>query len=65
MATDVLELTAPARRRLLRALRLIDADLDPALPPRVAFAGAFHPILALRSRARLTALDYDFDQLRR
>ena len=39
------------------------ADLDPALPPRVAFAGARHLVLAVRERARLAALDYDYDAL--
>ncbi|PRY51296.1 PhzF family phenazine biosynthesis protein [Geodermatophilus tzadiensis] len=50
-------------RDLLRALRWSDADLDPALPPRVAYAGAWHPVLAAGTRARLAALDYDGDAL--
>ena len=48
---------------LLAALRWEAGDLDPALPPRVAFAGAWHPIVAAGSRERLAALDYDFDAL--
>lgn len=44
---------------LLAALRWTAADLDPALPPRVAYAGAHHPIIAVTSRARLAGLDYD------
>lgn len=48
---------------LLVALGWAAADLDPALPPRVAFAGAWHPVLATASRARLAALDYDFAAL--
>ena len=44
---------------LLSALRWSGADLDPALPPRVAYAGAWHPVLATRTRARLRDLDYD------
>jgi PhzF family phenazine biosynthesis protein len=48
---------------LLAALRWDAGDLDPALPPRVAFAGAWHPIVAAGSRERLAALDYDFDAL--
>jgi PhzF family phenazine biosynthesis protein len=48
---------------LLAALRWAREDLDPALPPRVGFAGVFHPILAARTRDRLAALDYDFDRL--
>lgn len=38
-------------------------DLDPALPPRVAYAGAWHPVLAVRTHARLVDLDYDFARL--
>lgn len=48
---------------LLAALRWDRVDLDPALPPRVAFAGNFHPIIATATRRRLTDLDYDFDRL--
>jgi PhzF family phenazine biosynthesis protein len=48
---------------LLAALGLVVADLDPRLPPRVAYAGAWHPILGLATRARLARLDYDFDHL--
>ncbi|MFE6620270.1 PhzF family phenazine biosynthesis protein [Streptomyces sp. NPDC057740] len=38
-------------------------DLDPALPPRVAFAGARHPVLAASTRERLADLDYDMAAL--
>lgn len=48
---------------LLAALRWQREQLDPALPPRVAFAGAWHPVIAASSRTRLAALDYDFDAL--
>jgi PhzF family phenazine biosynthesis protein len=44
---------------LLSALRWSSGDLDPALPPRVAFAGAYHPVLAVAGRRRLAELDYD------
>jgi PhzF family phenazine biosynthesis protein len=40
------------------------ADLDPDLPPRVAYAGARHLVLAAATRERLAALDYDFGGLR-
>ena len=49
---------------LLGALRWPAADLDTALPPKVAFAGAWHPVLAAATRARLADLDYDFRALR-
>jgi PhzF family phenazine biosynthesis protein len=39
------------------------ADLDPALPPRIAFAGARHLVLGAATRARLADLAYDFDRL--
>jgi PhzF family phenazine biosynthesis protein len=48
------------------ALLLLDwhpDDLDPALPPRIAYAGARHLVLAVRTRARLAALAYDVDGL--
>lgn len=48
----------------LAALRWAGTELDPALPPRVAYAGAHHLILAAATRERLSALDYDFDRLR-
>lgn len=49
---------------LLGALRWSRDDLDPALPPRVAYAGVWHPVVAAATRERLAALDYDFDALR-
>ncbi|HMJ32365.1 MAG TPA: PhzF family phenazine biosynthesis isomerase [Baekduia sp.] len=48
----------------LAALRWTRDDLDPALPPRVAYAGARHLVLAAASRERLADLDYDFDELK-
>ncbi|MBV2154948.1 PhzF family phenazine biosynthesis protein [Kitasatospora sp. SUK 42] len=39
------------------------ADLDPALPPRIAYAGARHLVLAVGTRERLAGLDYDFEGL--
>jgi PhzF family phenazine biosynthesis protein len=48
----------------LAALRWAPGDLDPALPPRIAYAGARHLILAARTRARLADLAYDFAALK-
>ncbi len=48
----------------LTALRWDPSELDPALPPKVAFAGAHHLILAAGSRERLGVLDYDFPRLK-
>jgi PhzF family phenazine biosynthesis protein len=47
----------------LAALGWRHEDLDPALPPRVAFGGVRHLVLAAATRARLAHLDYDFDAL--
>ncbi|GAB2729597.1 PhzF family phenazine biosynthesis isomerase [Streptomyces bullii] len=49
----------------LAALDWQPAELDPALPPRIAYAGARHFVLAAADRARLAALDYDFERLLR
>ncbi|MEU1316217.1 PhzF family phenazine biosynthesis protein [Streptomyces tibetensis] len=48
---------------LLTILGWSAGDLDPALPPRVAFAGAWHPVIAAASRERLADLDYDMAAL--
>lgn len=50
--------------RALAALGWSAAELDPALPARVASAGARHLVLAAASRARLARLDYAFEELR-
>ncbi|KAB1988239.1 PhzF family phenazine biosynthesis isomerase [Streptomyces triticiradicis] len=47
----------------LAALDWPAADLDPAFPPRIAFAGARHLVLAAATRARLADLAYDFARL--
>ncbi|WP_350281230.1 PhzF family phenazine biosynthesis isomerase [Kribbella sp. HUAS MG21] len=38
-------------------------DLDPVLPPRIAYAGARHLVLGTATRQRLADLDYDFNGL--
>lgn len=48
---------------LLAALSWRPADLAADLAPRVAFAGAWHPIIAAATRTRLADLAYDFDAL--
>ncbi|WP_149263517.1 PhzF family phenazine biosynthesis protein [Actinomadura sp. K4S16] len=47
----------------LDALGWEAAQLDPALPPRIANAGNDHLVLAASTRARLADLDYDMDAL--
>jgi PhzF family phenazine biosynthesis protein len=48
---------------MLAALRWAETDLDPELPPRVAYAGAWHPVIAAATRGRLADLDYDMPAL--
>lgn len=48
----------------VRALRWRRDELDPELPPRIAFAGARHLILAAATRRRLAGLDYEFERLK-
>ncbi|MEW2417918.1 PhzF family phenazine biosynthesis isomerase [Streptomyces sp. NPDC046866] len=51
---------------LAEALAALDwpaADLDPRIPPRIAFAGNRHLVLGAATRARLADLDYDFARL--
>ena len=48
---------------VLAALRWQRDELDPALPPAVAYAGVWHPVIAVATRARLADLHYDFDAL--
>jgi PhzF family phenazine biosynthesis protein len=47
----------------LQLLGWAAGELDPALPPRIAYAGARHLVLAAASRERLADLGYDFDAL--
>lgn len=47
----------------LRALGWSADDLDPRYPAHWVFGGARHLVLAVRTRERLAALDYDFDAL--
>jgi predicted PhzF superfamily epimerase YddE/YHI9 len=47
----------------LDALGWTAEELDPALPPRVAYAGAYHLVLVAATRGRLATLDYDFERL--
>ncbi|MFF8841598.1 PhzF family phenazine biosynthesis isomerase [Streptomyces sp. NPDC015127] len=57
---------AVADADLAEALAALDwpaTDLDPAFPPRIAFAGARHLVLGASTRARLADLAYDFARL--
>ena len=63
VAPRVEALDAGRLKAILAALRWRADELDPALPPAVAYAGAWHPIIAVAKRERLARLDYDFDAL--
>jgi PhzF family phenazine biosynthesis protein len=59
----VVDLAPADLDEILAALRWEAGDLDPSLPPRVPYAGAWHPVIAAASRERLAELDYDFERL--
>ncbi|HEV2640312.1 MAG TPA: PhzF family phenazine biosynthesis isomerase [Actinocrinis sp.] len=63
VATRVSEPEPAAVAEALALLRWRADELDPALPVRVAYAGARHLVLAAATRGRLAELDYDFDGL--
>ncbi len=46
---------------ILPVLGWAETDLDPALPPAFAYAGAWHLVLAVAQLATLETLAYDFD----
>ncbi|KIN65480.1 Phenazine biosynthesis protein, PhzF family [Sulfitobacter noctilucae] len=52
------------RYALLDAFALSDGDLDPALAPRLAFAGVQHAVLTLKERSRLAQMSYPFNAMR-
>jgi PhzF family phenazine biosynthesis protein len=51
-------------KEYLDALSWQQDELDSAISPVKAYAGAWHLVLAARTRARLADLDYDFDRLK-
>lgn len=57
------EVDAEDVAQALAALDWAADELDPAIPPRIAFAGVRHLVLAAASRERLADLNYDFDAL--
>lgn len=52
-------------RETLAALGWSEAELDPAIPAARIFAGNWHLLIAARTAARLAALDYDYERLKR
>lgn len=66
-------ISVPPEQRDIAAADLDDAlvtfgwdrdHLDPDLPAAEAFAGAWHLVLAVRSRSTLARMEYDFEALR-
>ena len=51
-------------RNVLAALHWQAAELDPSIPPALAFAGAWHFVIAAGTAERLSRLDYDFERLK-
>ncbi|MDZ5623303.1 PhzF family phenazine biosynthesis protein [Nocardioides bizhenqiangii] len=61
--TSIAPLEPDVLAATLDALGWSADDLDEALPPYVAFAGAQHPVLAVSSRQVLADLEYDYELL--
>ncbi|MFD4743033.1 PhzF family phenazine biosynthesis protein [Streptomyces virginiae] len=57
------EIGAEDLAEALAALDWPEADLDPAFPPAIAYAGARHLVIGARTRGRLADLAYDFARL--
>lgn len=63
VAPLVTPLSAGDLHEILAVLGWAPADLDPHLAPAIGYAGAWHPVLPVATRARLADLSYDFDRL--
>jgi PhzF family phenazine biosynthesis protein len=51
-------------QEFLATLRWDIADLDDAIPPAFAYAGAWHLVIAVREKDLLKGLDYEFEALK-
>jgi PhzF family phenazine biosynthesis protein len=58
--TQTRPLSAAALDEICALFGLARGDLDERIPPAIAHAGMDHPVIALRERARLGAIAYDF-----
>jgi PhzF family phenazine biosynthesis protein len=61
---EVVPLREDLKTMVLDALGWSDGDLDAAIPTGLAYAGAWHVVLPIGSRATLSRLDYDFGSLK-
>ena len=57
-------LTDDLAHQIISLFSLTPADLDPTLPPTMAFAGVRHVILALKDRTKLALMSYPFELMR-
>ncbi|MBJ7329353.1 MAG: PhzF family phenazine biosynthesis protein [Solirubrobacteraceae bacterium] len=64
VATDLRPLPDGFLGAILPLLGWHDSELDPALPPAFAYAGAWHLVLAVAQPETLARLDYVFDAVR-
>lgn len=66
--TSVKPAYKPAPDALVHEVLLVlgweSSELNRAIPPAMAFAGAWHLVLAVSEKGRLAALEYDFDRLK-
>ena len=58
------EIDAARLKQFLATLRWEDVDLDAAIPPAFAYAGAWHLVIAVRDKDSLRGLDYDYEALK-
>ena len=63
--TELREVSDADLEEALASLDWRRDELDPSVPPRVAFGGVDHLILAASTRGRLARLEYDYDRLLR
>ena len=60
---QIAEIDQEDLEELLAGLRWAPDEVDTWLPPAVAYAGAWHPVIAASTRGRLAELDYDMTAL--
>lgn len=58
------DVPAPLFEEVLSLLGWQQDELDESIPPALAFAGAWHLVLAAKTAGRLANLEYDFDKLK-
>ncbi|MDP3518170.1 MAG: PhzF family phenazine biosynthesis isomerase [Pseudohongiella sp.] len=58
------EIEPAVLQQVLRLLNWDASELDCRIPPTLAFAGAWHLVIAASSKARLDQLEYDFEGLK-